>query len=134
MLEKPQTEQKHPDEWQRDLNPDHLEGQNIGLEGQNIGPQTSGSEQMGRTAHDVKPVNRMLSEFTDDDLKRIPVLPPGARLQQGGTYRDLAASDRRELTATGEMEANADHAYVPKSEVPYPLWNRLIGVENPERR
>jgi len=26
---KQQAQQKHPDEWQRDLNPDHLAGQNV---------------------------------------------------------------------------------------------------------
>lgn len=29
---KQQARQKHPDEWQRELNPDHLAGQNIGRE------------------------------------------------------------------------------------------------------
>jgi hypothetical protein len=29
-----------------------------------------------------------------------------------------------------------EHGYfvVPKDEVPYPLWNRLIGEQKPERR
>lgn len=33
----------------------------------------------------------------------------------------------------GGMEAGANNWYVPKTEVSYWLWNRLIGVENPER-
>jgi len=32
MQVKPQTEVKHPPEWERDLNPDHMAGQNIGAE------------------------------------------------------------------------------------------------------
>lgn len=33
----------------------------------------------------------------------------------------------------GGMEATDNNWYVPKSEVSYQLWNRLIGVQNPER-
>lgn len=28
---KPQAQQKHPEEWERDLNPQHVAGQNIGV-------------------------------------------------------------------------------------------------------
>jgi hypothetical protein len=31
------------------------------------------------------------------------------------------------------MQAGANDRYVPKSEVDYQLWNRLIGIDNPER-
>jgi hypothetical protein len=31
------------------------------------------------------------------------------------------------------MEVGPDNWYVPKSEVDYQLWNRLIGVTSPER-
>jgi hypothetical protein len=126
MDQKPQQEQKHPDQWQQDLNPDHLAGQNIGT-------QSSGTEQRGNTAYDVKAVHRQLSDFSDADLKKIPVVPTGARLQQGATYVDLNDPQRSEFTATGDMAASEGHVYVPKSETPYPVWNRLIGVENPER-
>jgi hypothetical protein len=33
----------------------------------------------------------------------------------------------------GSMTAGQHHMYVPKSETDYQLWNRLIGVTNPER-
>jgi hypothetical protein len=33
----------------------------------------------------------------------------------------------------GWMVAGPDNRYVNKSDVDYELWNRLIGVENPER-
>ena len=36
-------------------------------------------------------------------------------------------------TPGGDQEATAESRYVPKSEVDYQLWNRLIGVDNPER-
>lgn len=34
---KPQARQKHPDQWQQDLNPGHLAGQNIGPPTDEIG-------------------------------------------------------------------------------------------------
>jgi hypothetical protein len=126
MSRKPQTEQKHPDEWARDLNPERMEGQNIG--------GASEQDEIGvRSARDVKPVHRALAGFSDDELKEIPVLEPGTRLREGASYVDLQ-HDRSPFTARADMAVGADQAIVPKDRVPYALWNRLIGVQNPERR
>lgn len=122
----PQTEVKHPPEWERDLNPDHMAGQNVG-------GRADDREQGLRTAYDVKPLHRRMNEWEDDDLKRIPVLPEGQRLQQGATYLDLAEPERGEFTAMGDMAAGEGNVYVPKDQVPYSLWNRLRGVDDPER-
>lgn len=124
---KPQTERKHPDEWQGDLNPDRMAGQNIG-------ERSAEAEQGWRTAYDVKEVHRRLNEIPDDDLKNVPIVKPGTRLQQGAKYIDLKREQPREFTATGEMEAGDRDVYVAKDRVPYPLWNRLTGVDDPERR
>jgi hypothetical protein len=124
--EKPQTEERHPEEWRRDLNPDHLAGQNIGRD-------DAAAEQGLRTAYDVKPLHRALHDLPDDELKQIPVLPTGARLQQGATYLDLADPARREITATGQMLAEAGHCLVPKDRVPYETWNRLTGEDGTRR-
>ena len=121
-----QPGEQHPQEWRGDLNPDALAGQNVG-------PSSAEDEKGARTAHDVKELHRRLRGFTDDQLKQIPVLARGTRLEQGATYVDLNDPDAREFTATGEMEAGRDNWYVPKSEVDYQLWNRLIGVEDPDR-
>lgn len=122
----PQRERKHPEEWAGDLEPDHMAGQNIG--------EMAAEREKGLpTAYDVKEVHRSLRGFTDDDLKSIPVLPEGSRLQQGATYLDLSDARREEFTATGDMEAESGKRYVPKDEVPYPIWNRLRGIEDPER-
>jgi hypothetical protein len=122
---KPQREQKHPDEYQQDLNPDRMAGQNIG-------PDAADAERT-RTAYDVKTLHRALSDWPDDELKRIPVVPEGERLRQGARYMNLCDRDRGEVTATGEMRADAADAWVPKDAVPYPTWNRLRGVDDPER-
>ena len=117
---------QHPQEWRADLNPNALAGQNVG-------PAAADSEKSARTAHDIKDLHRRFSGLADDDLRQIPVLPPGERLQQGATYFDLNDADRGEFTATGDMQAGPDNYYVPKSEVDHHLWNRLTGVREPER-
>jgi hypothetical protein len=119
--------QKHPDEWEADLNPDFLAGQNTGVGA----PQP---EKTGVTAYDFKELHQQLASFSSDDLKQIPLMPAGSRLKQGATYIDLRDPQRREFTATNAMITGPNDLYVPKSEVDYQLWNRLIGVANPERR
>ena len=118
--------EQHPEAWRNDLNPNRMAGQNIGLD--NPHP-----EQTARTAYDVKEAHRQLEGITDDGLKQIPILWPGARLEQGATYIDLRDRGRREFTATGDMSAGEDNWYIPKDAVDYELWNRLIGIRNPER-
>ena len=66
-------------------------------------------------------------------LARLSLAASEQRLQQGATYVDLADPERGEFRATGEMSAGAESWYVPKDRVPYPIWNRLIGIRNPER-
>ena|SRR5581483_3531326 len=122
----PRPGSQHPEEWRRDLNPDAMAGQNVG----GVGPHP---EIDARTAYDIKDAHRNLQALADDDLKQIPVLPRGTRLEQGATYLDLRDLDAGEFTATGDMEASQGHWYVPKTQVPYPLWNLLIGVGNPQR-
>ncbi|MFP4439602.1 MAG: hypothetical protein ACLFVO_20355 [Chloroflexaceae bacterium] len=127
----PEGEQRagmqHPEEWRQDLNPDALAGQNVGQPAAHL-------EQDVPTAYEVQELRDILrSDFNEDELRRIPVLPEGSRLQQGAVYVDLYDQNREEFKATGQWEVTADHWYVPKKETPYPIWNRLIGVENPAR-
>ena len=117
---------QHPEEWREDLNPNAAAGQNTtrgGLSDEHDAP----------TAHDTPDLRRVLTDFTKDELKRILVLPEGSRLEQGGTYVDLSTPDRREFTATGDITAGRHNWFVPKSQVDYEIWNRLIGGANPER-
>ncbi|HEX9987624.1 MAG TPA: hypothetical protein VGE45_03995 [Chloroflexia bacterium] len=118
----------HPEKYQGDLNPEPMAGLNEGVLGEH--PEKGDNV---RTAYDVKELHRRLQDFQDDDLKQIPVLPDESRLEQGATYIDLGEDDPQEFTARGDMLAGKHNCYVPKSEVDYQLWNRLIGVDNPER-
>ena len=86
-----------------------------------------------RTAYDIKDAHRLLEGITNDGLQQIPVLAPGTRLEQGSAYIDLRDPHRREFKAVGDMLADGDHWYVAKANVDYELWNRLIGISNPER-
>jgi hypothetical protein len=121
-----QPGQQHPEGWRDELNPNRMAGQNIGVS--NPHP-----EQAARTAYDIKDLHRLLEGITDDGLKQIPVLWDGNRLEQGATYVDLRDPQRREFKATGDMVATPEHWYVPKDAVDYELWNRLVGVSDPER-
>jgi hypothetical protein len=118
--------EQHPEEWRRDLNPDANAGVNYGQSGQD-------AVQDARTGYDIKELHDALPDFSSDELKQIVVLPAGTRLLQGATYIDLRTPDRREFKATGDMEAGPGNWMVPKSEVDYQTWNKLIGVTNPER-
>jgi hypothetical protein len=117
---------EHPQEWQRDLNPDADAGQN------NQHTETDHLKEAA-TAYEVKQIHRQFHGFADDELKRIPLLPHGSRLEQGATYVDLQDSQLQEFKATGDMKVGPNSWIVPKSEVDYQLWNRLIGIDNPER-
>jgi hypothetical protein len=125
---KPQTltPDKHPDEYERDLNPNAMAGQNLG----HAGPHP---EQHARTLLDDKALHARFRDWSDDDLQQVPILPAGSRLEQGATYIDLTEEPPREFTATGDMQASQHHRLVPKSAVPYELWNRLLEIENVTR-
>ena len=77
------------------------------------------------TAYEVKEVHRQFNGFTDDELRRIPIVPPGSRLEQGATYVDLQDPQLREFTATADMTAAPENWYVPKSEIDYRLCTQV---------
>ena len=97
------------------------------MKGQNIGATGNYPEKQRRTAKDVKPLHERFSQWLDSDLDQVPILPAGVRLEQGATYLNLNDRQPMEFVATGGMEAGPDHFYVAKSDVPYQLWNRLLG-------
>jgi hypothetical protein len=113
-------EDKHPEPYQQDLNPDASKGLNWGL----VGPHPE--KHHARTAYDVKELHDLLCEFRDDELKRIPVMPPGARLESNATYINFRESEPQEFTAEGNEELTETDLVVPKAEVDYELWNKLI--------
>ncbi len=95
-------------------------------------PRPRREDARARTAFDVKEAQRQLPGWSDDDLRLIPLLPAGNPLEPGATFVDLRDPARREFKATGEMRVPDGGLYVPRSEVPDQLWNRLKGVRTPE--
>lgn len=119
-------EDKHPAKYMRDLNPHQLEGQNYGLDDPH-------PEKGPLTAVEIKEIHNKFPEFRDDELRQIQIVPPGIHLEQGATYIDLKDEFPREFTATSDIMSTEDNWFVPKTEVGYELWNRLIGVATPAR-
>jgi len=108
-----------------------------------IAPDTSSGEagghaQESRSAVDDKDLHVRLQVLDDDELARLLILQPGARLEQGGTYVDLNDASRQPFKALGSQQADADHRYVAKRDTDYELWNLLVGegrdveIERPE--
>lgn len=122
------AEDRQADDFDADLHPNLRGGRNTGVDG----PHPEKADDI-RTAYDIKSLHNRLQDFQDDDLKQIPVLPKGTRLEQNATYIGLAELEPGEFTARGDMVAGRKNRYVPKTEVDYQLWSRLIGVDNPER-
>ncbi|HEY9770178.1 MAG TPA: hypothetical protein V6C71_17090 [Coleofasciculaceae cyanobacterium] len=110
---------QEPDQWQKDLNPDPMAGQNHGVE-------TTQEDVYDLTAYDLEELHDRLADFTKDELKKIPVLKVGTRLQQGATYINLNDPLREEFTGMGDMSAENNNLIIPKNKVGYELWNRLI--------
>lgn len=121
---KPQERQKHPDQWNDDLNPDQLEGQNIGS-------SSKRSDLTARSAADINVLAARLNNFSADELAQIPILPAGMKLKQGAVYLDMRIPAPVPFTVTADAEATESNYYAPKAEIPYELWNRLIEALGP---
>jgi hypothetical protein len=123
----PDPEQSEPSEnFDRDLRPNLGAGTNHGVDG----PMP---EKDGLRAYDIKEFHNRFPEMSSEDLKQIVVIRPGDHLAQGATYIDAHHPTRGVFKASHGITASEDNWFVPKSETDYQVWNRLIGVENPER-
>lgn len=80
-------------------------------------------------AAEDKVLHNRFPELTSDELARLPVLEPGTRLEQGGTYVDLNRLDGGPFKALGSHEAKKGDRYVAKRDADYELWNRLVGED-----
>ena len=121
-----QAREKHPAQWQQDLNPNHLAGQNIGA-------ASDSAREAEWTAFHLRKAGLDNTVVNDEELKQVPLVPEGTRLQQGATYVDLMRDPTQEFTARADMIAGSENAYAPKDKVPYEIWNRLIGEPKPEQ-
>jgi isopenicillin-N epimerase len=74
-----------------------------------------------------KAISGRLEQLSGDELDRLSVLDPGARLEQGSVYLDLNDLQRGPFTAAGGDEASATRRLVAKKDTDYELWNALTG-------
>lgn len=121
---KPQEQQKHPDEWGEDLNPDRMAGQNIGA-------SSKPSNLRAHTAGEIDVLAGRLGNFSRDDLSQIPIVPLGTKLKQGAVYLDMRIPAPVPFTATADIKATELNYYAPKAEIPYELWDRLVEALGP---
>ena len=119
--DKPQAQQKHPREWIDDLNPERMEGQNIGA-------SSKRNDSLARTAADIEVLVGRLNGFSRDELSQIPIVSAATKLKQGAVYLDMRIPAAVPFTATADITATEMNYYAPKAEVPYELWNRLVAA------
>jgi hypothetical protein len=105
-----------PDAFDADLHRDSRAGQHAGA-----------ATHETRSAFDVKELQEKLPDVSKADLKAIPLIQAGERLQQGAVYCNLNDLSAGPFTAMGGQEVGPDDYYVAKSELDYELWNRLTG-------
>jgi hypothetical protein len=121
---KPQAQQKHPREWIDDLNPERMEGQNIGA-------SSKRNDSLVRTAADIDVLAGRLNGFSRDELSQIPIVSAATKLKQGAVYLDMRMPASVPFTATADITATEMNYYAPKAGVPYELWNRLVAALGP---
>lgn len=91
--------------------------------------EAGGHADESRPAADDKRLRDRLSELSNEEMSRLSVLQPGTRLEQGGTYVDLADPARVPFKALAGHDSGPSHRYVAKRDTDYELWNRLVGQE-----
>jgi len=89
--------------------------------------RTGGADQRAYTAYDVKELHAKMPDFNNDELKRIPVLAHGEKLEQGAVYLDLSDLEKGAFTSQGGLDVQDPHLYVAKKACDYELWNKLTG-------
>ncbi|EYF07692.1 hypothetical protein [Chondromyces apiculatus] len=125
-MTKPQAEtpHKHPAEYEQDLNPDAMKGQNIGAD-------SPADDTV--SAYDLKGTHVALPEFTSDELRELRVIMPGRRLERSATYIDLNDRERGEFSGDSHMMTQVGDLIVAKKHTNYELWNRLRGLQGAKR-
>jgi len=74
---------------------------------------------------------RQFAELTKDEIDRIPVLRPGATLEQGSVYLDLDDLESGPFVALGSEVVNEGDRLVAKRDTDHEMWNRLGGKREP---
>lgn len=123
-----QEKDRESDSFDQDLHKNYGAGVNRSDRGAN-------PDQDAPSAYDMKEIHALLPHINDDELRRMVILPEGSMLEQGATYLDLRHMDRGEFTAEKPEAVGPSNLnlFVPKQQVDYVVWNKLRGVDDPQR-
>lgn len=110
---------EQPDSFDADLHAESHAGQHAGA-----------ATHETRSAYDIKELHEKMPDYSNAELKALPVLQAGQRLQQGAVYCNLNNLSAGAFVAMAAMEAGPSDYYVAKSELDYELWNKLTGGQN----
>jgi hypothetical protein len=89
-------------------------------------------QEEGLTINDPE-TRRAFPELTRDELERLTVLRPGARLEQGSVYVDLSDLEAGPFVALGSEEVSEGDRILSKRDTDYEMWNRIAGDREPRR-
>jgi hypothetical protein len=89
-------------------------------------------QEEGLTTSDPE-TRRAFPELSKDELDRLIVLRPGARLEQGSVYVDLDDLDAGPFVALGSEEVSEGDRIRSKRDTDYEMWNRIVGDREPRR-
>ena len=78
---------------------------------------------------DDKVLHAGFPELSNDELARLAVLEPGARLEQGGVYVDLNNLADGPFKAMAGHQATQYDRIIAKRDTDYELWNRIVGQD-----
>jgi hypothetical protein len=81
-------------------------------------------------AADDKALHERFRDLSNDELARLSILEPGARLEQGGIYLDLNRLAEGPFKALGGHEATPANRIIAKRDTDFELWNRLVGDDS----
>ena len=101
--------------------------------GRNIGKSTGHGRDDTRYAADARELHVVLTEFSPDELREIPLVSAGTPLTEGATYVSLNDPGRNPFAAHKGVRAESGDYLVPKAEVSDSVWSKLIAVDKPER-
>src|SRR5262245_7658852 len=74
----------------------------------------------------AKDLHERLPQFTRDWLVQLPIVAPGATLEEGGIYLDLDHPGRGPFMATGSEEVRPGERYVAKRDTAREIWEELL--------
>ncbi len=97
-------------------------------------PDASSNELLARGAKSRAgdpETRRQLAAMTKDEVARVPVLEPGARLEQGSVYLDLDDVEAGPFVALGSEVIDDRDRIVAKRDLDHEIWNRLAGDRTP---